>query len=206
MAPAGSAAAGAQGVGRPALNGNFRSVPTALIRSKGLRAVQSLAGAAGVIDSVTVTESVTPGPCMEVSENLWLPPAARPSEISGGRAQHWHRSSADLFSPERGRTPARLFPAPETTSYAGGMVSSNLRTPPVPHRGYLAPTICRAESRRTYRADLVAHSWLSFEPRIGKHQRIAWAEYLAVVTLGSRPHSSCEVGSVLSQPPLRHQR
>ena len=63
MVPASSgAAARAQGVGRPALNGNFRSVPTALTRSKGLHNEQSFSGAAWVTESVTVAESVIPNP------------------------------------------------------------------------------------------------------------------------------------------------
>lgn len=83
MVPASSgAAARAQGVGRPALNGNFRSVPTAVTRSKGLRTSQSLTGAAGVVDSVTVTESLTLPGHVAHGQNFW-PSGARPAPAVG---------------------------------------------------------------------------------------------------------------------------
>lgn len=63
---------------------------------------------AGVTDSVTVTESVNQACAWGHSEIYGYASAARPPEISGGRAQHWRRSSADLF-PGTGEALSQVF-------------------------------------------------------------------------------------------------
>lgn len=145
---------------------------------------------AGVTDSVTVTESVTPAREWGCSKIYGYP--RRPDRPKFREVAHSTCAGrAPTFSPERGRTPARLFPAPETTSHSGGGVSSNLSAPlslfgTRPETGHLSRIGTSWRPR---------HAGLKGEQRGGP----TWAEYLAdVVHLAART-PPCDDGSKVSR-------